>query len=322
MSRRIAVLGAGAFGTALACVLARTGRQVSLIDRNPDRAEEIAGQRLSPFLPGVPLPPGLQVTGTPDTLRDAGLVLLAAPAQMTRTALALANPLIRPDAALVLCAKGVECKTMALQSEIAATEAPGRPIAIMTGPGFATEIGAGLPTALTLACADTRHGNALQQNLSTPTLRLYLTDDLIGAQIGGAMKNVIAIACGAVTGAELGESARAALMTRGMAEIMRLALARGARSTTMAGLSGMGDLALTCLSPKSRNFALGHALGAGNAPAKVLAEGASSAAGFSLLAQRIGVEAPITDAIVQVLESRMSVGDAIRALLGRPLRME
>lgn len=258
----IAVVGAGAFGTALAVVQATEGRAVTLWGRDEAAMAAAAATREHPALPGVSLPPGLTVTA--DLPSAADIVLLAVPAQATGDFLRERGGAL-PEAPLVLCAKGIDGRGLRLQTGIAAEALPGRALAALTGPGFAGEIAHGLPSALTLACADLTLGRILQAGLSTRRLRLYLTDDVIGAQLGGALKNVIAIACGMVEGAGLGHSARAALMTRGFAEMTRLAVAMGARPETLSGLSGLGDLSLTCNSMQSRNFALGRALGAGAA---------------------------------------------------------
>ena len=227
-----------------------------------------------------------------------------------------------PDAPLVVCAKGVDARGQRLQTGIAAVYLPGRALAALTGPGFAAEIAAGLPTALTLACADPDLGRELQALLSTRRLRLYLTDDLTGAQLGGALKNVVAIACGIAEGARLGHSARAALMTRGFAEMTRLAVAMGARPETLAGLSGLGDLSLTCNSSQSRNFALGQALGAGAARPGGTVEGVATARAACQLGARTGVELPIAAAVADVLDGALTVEGAMEALLARPLREE
>ena len=222
----------------------------------------------------------------------------------------------------MLCAKGVDARGLRLQTEIAAALAPGRPLAALTGPGFAGEVARGLPTALTLACADAELGRALQAGLATRRLRLYLTDDVTGAQLGGALKNVIAIACGMVEGAGLGASARAALMTRGFAEMSRLAVAMGGRPETLAGLSGLGDLSLTCDSTQSRNFALGRALGAGEPAGGGTVEGVATARAACQLGDRQGVELPIAAAVADVLDGTVTIAGAMEALLARPLREE
>ncbi len=260
----IAVIGAGAFGTALAVAEATDGREVRLWGRDPAAMAAARRTREIPRLPGVALPEPLACTADLADLAGAEIILLVLPAQATAAFLA-AHAAALPPAPLVLCAKGIDARTHRTQTEIAAAAAPGHTLAALTGPGFAGEIARGLPTALTLACADPGLGRTLQQGLATRRLRLYLTDDITGAELGGALKNVIAIACGMSDGAGLGASARAALMTRGFAEMTRLAVAMGARPETLAGLSGLGDLSLTCNSDQSRNFALGRALGAGEA---------------------------------------------------------
>jgi len=309
----IGVIGAGAFGTALAIAEGLAGREVVLWARDP----AAAGARL----PGAALPPGLRRTGDLGALAGAEALLLVLPAQATGGFLAARGAAL-PEGPLVLCAKGIDAASLRLQSEIAAAALPDRPLAVLTGPGFAAEIAAGLPTALTLACADPGLGRRLQAALSTPRLRLYLSDDVVGAQLGGALKNVVAIACGLVDGARLGHSARAALMTRGFAEMTRLAAALGARPETLAGLSGLGDLSLTCNSGLSRNFALGQALGAGKRRPGGTVEGVATARAACELGLRRGVELPVAAAVADVLDEGMTVGDAMEALLARPLREE
>lgn len=311
----IGVIGAGAFGTALACVAATAGRRVTLWGRGASVAS--VGERL----PGVILPEGVSVTSDLARLAGAEALLLVLPAQATEGFLE-AHGAALPAVPLALCAKGVDARSFRLQSEIAGAALPGRPLAVLTGPGFAGEISRGLPTALTLACPDPDLGPWLQALLSTPRVRLYLTDDLVGAQLGGALKNVVAIACGMAEGAGLGHSARAALMTRGFAEMTRLAAALGARPETLAGLSGLGDLSLTCNSVQSRNFALGCALGAGRPAPAGTVEGVATARAACELARRSGVELPIAAAVADVLDGALTLGAAIDALLSRPLKEE
>ncbi len=317
----IAVLGAGAFGTALAVAEATEGREVWLWGRDPEAMATAERARSVARLPGVPLPPTLRCTSDLAALVAAEALLLAVPAQATEAFLADAAVWL-PPAPLVLCAKGIDARAHRRQSEIAAERAPGRALAALTGPGFAGEIARGLPTALTLACADPVVGRALQGRLATRRLRLYLTDDVIGAELGGALKNVVAIACGMVEGAGLGASARAALMTRGFAEMTRLAVAMGARAETLAGLSGLGDLSLTCNSAQSRNFALGRALGAGEGRPGGTVEGVATARAACQLAGAHGVELPIAAAVADVLEGALTLDGAMEALLARPLREE
>lgn len=301
MKGDLAIIGAGAFGRALAHVCA-AGGPVRLIGRRP--------------APNVE-------TDAEAALSGAGFVILAVPAQATRDVLARLAPALPSGAPLILAAKGIERGTGLLPSEIAAEAAPGRPLMALTGPSFAADLIAGLPTAVTLAAAEAGPGEAAQRRLAGPALRPYLTDDLIGAQLGGALKNVIAIAVGAAAGRGLGQSAQAALMTRGFAEMTRLAVARGARAETLAGLSGLGDLALTCAGPKSRNFAYGHALGRGETPpGAVTYEGAATAAAAAAMAAAHGVEAPIVDAVDALTRGATDVDGAMAALLSRPLRRE
>ena len=297
----IAVIGAGAFGTALAVAEAAEGREVRLWGRDAAAMAEAERLRRTARLPGAALPPALRCVSDLSHLHGAEALLLVLPAQVTEAFLGAAGPAL-PPAPLVLCAKGIDAGGLGLQTEIAATLAPGRDLAALTGPGFAAEIARGLPTALTLACARPDVGRALQAGLATRRLRLYLTDDLIGAQLGGALKNVIAIGCGIVEGAGLGASARAALMTRGFAEMTRLAVAMGARAETLAGLSGLGDLSLTCNSAQSRNFLLGRALGAGEPRPSGTVEGVATARAACDLGRRHGVELPIAAAVADVLD--------------------
>lgn len=318
----VAVLGAGAFGTALAVALAREGQAVTLWARDAaqagalDRTRENAAR-----LPGVVLPKGIAVTADLPRAAAAETLLLAVPMQSLSGLLA-AHDLWR-GRHLVACCKGVDLATGRLPSAVIAGAAPGAVPALLSGPSFAVDIAAGLPTALTLAAGAEDTARALQQRLSTPVLRLYRTTDLAGVELGGALKNVVAIACGMAIGAGLGESARAAVMTRGYAEIMRLALARGARPETLAGLSGFGDLVLTGTSEKSRNYAFGLRLGrAGRAETTATTEGIATARAVAALAARDGLDMPITTAIAAVLDGKWTVKQAAEALLARPLRSE
>lgn len=298
---RLAVLGAGAFGSALAHV-ARPGGPVDLLGRRV--AEGVS-------------------TDIEAGLRAADLVILAVPAQATRGALEDHGAALPPGIPLILAAKGLEAGSGALQSEIAAELCPGRPLMALTGPAFAVDLTTGLPTAVTLASDDEAAGLMAQKRIAGPAFRPYLSDDLIGAEIGGALKNVIAIACGAAIGRGLGESARAALMTRGFAEMRRIAEAKGGKAETLAGLSGLGDLALTAASPKSRNFAFGHALGRGEQPAPgVTQEGAATAGAAAALAGKLGVEAPIIASVARLAAGVTGVEEEMAALLSRPLRRE
>lgn len=317
----IGVIGAGAFGTALAIAEAAEGRKVRLWGRDAAAMAASEVSRATPHLPGADLPPGLRCTADLTDLAGAEALLLVVPAQATAGFLDKYGGSL-PDAPLVLCAKGIDARDFRLQSEIAAAALPRATVAALTGPGFAGEVAAGLPTALTLACADLVTGRGLQEGLSTARLRLYLTDDVVGAELGGALKNVVAIGCGLIEGARLGASARAALMTRGFAEMTRLATALGARPETLAGLSGLGDLSLTCGSVQSRNFRLGQALGGGEARPGGTVEGVATARAACRLGAEHGVELPIAAAVADVLEGRLTVEGAMTALLARPLRSE
>ena len=311
----VAVLGAGAFGTALACALA----PCALWARSG--AEDLAKTRFSPRLPGIALPEDVIVTGDLDQV-TAQTLLLAVPMQSLRPFLLAYQPQLR-GRVLVACAKGVDLGTLTGPSAVIRDILPDAPLAVLTGPSFAADIARGLPTALTLACADDALGRALQAQLSTPTLRLYRNIDVIGAELGGALKNVIAIAAGVVIGAGLGESARAALIARGYAEMTRLATALGARAETLAGLSGLGDLVLTCGSDKSRNFRYGLALGAGQAfDAGVTVEGVATAQAVARLAQARGLDMPITNMVAALATGALSLSQARAALLARPLTDE
>lgn len=320
MTGRIGVIGAGAFGTALAVVYAAAGREVVLWARDPAAAARMATTRENAArLPGVTLPAG--VTPTADFARAASsdIVLLAVPMQSLRGVIEAHAGLLR-DRALVACCKGVELGTGLLPAAVIAAILPEAPVAVLTGPSFAEDIAAGKPTALTLAVSGAR-AEALQEALSTRSLRLYLTDDLTGAQLGGALKNAVAIAAGVAIGAGLGESARAALMTRGFAEMMRHAETRGARSETLHGLSGLGDLVLTCTSEKSRNYRLGLALGAGRPPpAGATVEGVATAR--ALAAAVPAGMIPLTAMVAALLDGRVTLAEAVELLLSRPLRRE
>lgn len=321
---RIGVIGGGAWGTALAAVAARGG-SVTLWAREPEVAAAIRERAENPlFLPGVPLPDGIAATADLADLSGQDAILVVAPAQHVGTVLAQA-PVGR--AALVLCAKGIEAGSRRLMSEVAAAACPGAPVAVLSGPTFAAEVARGLPTAVTLACGDTGWRDALAARLAGPVLRPYASADVIGAEIGGAVKNVLAIACGVVEGAGLGQNARAALIARGFAEMTRFGLARGARAETLAGLSGLGDLVLTCSSTSSRNFSLGVGLGQGRRAAELLAdrrtvaEGAFTAPVLAEAAAEAGVDMPIVAAVGRLLAGA-DVAAVIEGLLSRPLRDE
>jgi glycerol-3-phosphate dehydrogenase (NAD(P)+) len=308
------ILGAGAWGTALAIHAANQGHKVSLWARDPARVG-----RDNPRLPGARLPDNVSVVAHP---LAASATLVAVPMQHVRAVL----DRLRPPGPLVLCCKGLELETGLLPLEVAAVGAPGVEAVVLTGPNFAHEIAAGLPAASVVAggSADLRaHVMAL---LGAPAFRLYGNDDAVGAQLGGAAKNVVAIAAGAVTGAGLGENARAALITRGLAEMARLAVSLGGRAETVAGLSGLGDLMLTCAGPTSRNFALGLGLGQGRSLAELLPEGGPVVEGVAtapaLLVRAPDADLPVTRAVADLLAGRASLGEAISGLLSRPMKNE
>ena len=317
----VVVIGAGAWGTALAIQAARGDNSVTLWARDPTRAATIAASRENPHLPGWPLPNPIAVScALPDT---ADLALLAVPTQHLRGVLGRLPPGLGP---LVVCAKGVERETLRLPLEIVTSMRAGTPAAVLTGPNFAHEIAAGLPAAAVVAATDAGLRETVAASLGTPSFRLYGNDDPIGAQVGGAAKNVIAIAAGAVIGAGLGENARAALITRGLAELARLAVALGGRAETVMGLSGLGDLLLTCTGTASRNYSLGLALGRGETLADVLAARSSVTEGVAtapaLVARAPGVEMPVCVAVASLLAGRTTLAEAIAALLARPRRDE
>ena len=322
---KIGVIDGGAWGTALAQVAEHRGEPVTLWAREPEVVEGInRAHENGLFLAGVPLSPSIRATGDYAGLADSHALLVVAPAQHVRSVLSQIDVGTRP---LVLCAKGIEAGTRRLVGEVAREVHPQAPVAVLSGPTFAHEVAAGLPTAVTLAAADDRLGRTLAERLAAPHFRPYASDDVVGAEIGGAVKNVLAIACGVVDGAGLGQNARAALIARGFAEMTRFGLARGARAETLAGLSGLGDLVLTCSSTSSRNFSLGLGLGQGRAAADLLAdrrtvaEGAFTAPVLREAAAEAGVDMPVTDAVCRLLEGA-PVSDVIGALLARPLRKE
>ena len=315
----IGVVGAGAFGTALAIALARDGRKVTLWARDTG---DMTATRRSPRLPDVALPDGIRITGDMADLAGSDTVLIAVPAQTLRDVLTDHGDVLG-DRTLVACCKGIDLETLTGPVATIAHTMPHSTPAILTGPSFAADIARGLPTALTLACADDSAGQRVQAMLSTGTLRLYRTTDTIGAELGGALKNVIAIACGVTIGAGLGDSARAALMTRGFAEMQRLAEALGAVPQTLTGLSGLGDLALTCTSSLSRNYRFRLALGAGTEidPAMTV-EGAATSRAVARLGQARGIDLPVCAIVAALTDRQISVKDALQTLLSRPLKEE
>ena len=321
----IAVIGGGAWGTALAQVMATT-EHVLLWAHEPEVVAAINTAHQNPdFLPGVALNPRIRATSDMAELAGVATWLVVAPAQHLRRVIAAAPVGHRPT--LVLCAKGIEAGSHLLMAEVVADVAGADlPVAVLSGPTFAGEVARGLPTAVTLACADAALGETLVARLARPAFRPYLSDDVTGAEIGGAVKNVLAIACGVVEGAGLGLNARAALIARGFAEMLRFGLARGARPETLAGLSGLGDLVLTCSSPNSRNFTLGLGIGRGERAAELLntrtiAEGAATAPVLAEAARAAGVEMPICAAVAGLLAGA-PLHETVTTLLARPLKAE
>ena len=315
----VGVIGAGAFGTALALAQAGRGGQVVLWGRDGARMAAMQGARTAQALPGAVLPPRILATADLGAMAGCGVILLSIPTQALRGFLA-DHGAGMGDAVLVACCKGVERGTGLLPTQIIADVLPGARTAVLTGPSFADDIARGKPTALTLA-TDLPDGAALQEQLSTPAFRLYLSDDPVGAQLGGALKNVIALAAGMVIGADLGESARAALMTRGFAEITRLAAAQGAHPETLLGLSGFGDLILTCSSEKSRNFSHGIRVARGEADTGgKTVEGVMTAHAVS--EQGADMDLPVIHMVSALLKGQVSLAQAMDALLQRPLKSE
>lgn len=326
--RSLAVIGAGAWGTALAIVAARAGREVLLWCRDPELANAIAAERRNPrYLPDHELPGAVRPTGEIERACEAEAILLVTPAQRVRETAARAKRHLRAETPIVICAKGVERGSGRLMSEVAAEVLPGIPVGVLSGPSFAQDVAAGLPTAVTIAAAPNA-ANRLQASFGHNTFRPYASDDVLGVALGGAAKNVYAIACGIVEGMGLGESARAALLARSFAELRRLGEKMGARADTLMGLSGLGDLVLTATSTTSRNFAFGVAVGKGSHVADLLqaghplAEGVATAPALVARAQRHEVELPIAGTTAAVLDGKLAVAAALPLLMNRPLKPE
>jgi glycerol-3-phosphate dehydrogenase (NAD(P)+) len=322
----IAVLGGGAWGTALAQTAVRAGRRVTLWEFDAGNAEHLAGKRESRFLPGVKLEDSIKVTRALAEAARADAVLLVVPAQAMRSVVKSLAQTVPHGTPLIACAKGIEHGTHKFMTEIIAECAPNAVPAILSGPSFAADVARGLPTAVTIAAEDAGVAEALAHAMNSGTFRPYHSSDVRGVELGGAIKNVLAIASGIVTGRGLGASASAALITRGFAELARFGKAYGARTETMMGLSGLGDLVLTCSTPQSRNFSFGVALAKGDRPDSAahgkLAEGAFTAPVLLEMAREKNVEMPISTAVAAVLAGKMSVDEAIESLLARPLRQE
>ena len=321
---RIAVLGGGAWGTALAATMRRADHDVRLWARDKSMVDAVNRGVNPKYLPGVALPEGiLATTDAGKALRDADCVLAVIPAQALRDALQSLKVEIPSAAPLVLCAKGIERSTGELLSSIAREILPGNSIAALSGPSFAADVAKGLPTAVVVAAETEDRASELAARFSVGHFRCYSSDDLVGVEIGGALKNVFAIAAGAVTGAQLGASAQAAMVTRGFVELRRIGAAFGAKPETLMGLSGLGDLMLTCSTSQSRNFAYGLAVGRGeNLENLPLAEGVATAGIAARLAAERGVDAPIICAVAQILDRSITIQEAVSALMSRPLRNE
>jgi glycerol-3-phosphate dehydrogenase (NAD(P)+) len=323
---RIGVVGGGAFGTAMACVVRRSGHETVIWAREPEVVAAISSDSLNPvFLPGVRLMPGIVATGDLAAAARADFLLLAPPAQHMRGVTTQLRPHLKDGTPVVTCSKGIERGTCALMSQVVAETLPAARVAVLSGPSFANEISIDLPTAVALACTDPALGERLAQDIQNPRFRILVTDDVVGAQLGGVLKNVLAIACGIVTGKKLGNNARAMLVALGLAETARLGLAMGARLETFMGLAGIGDMDLSCHSPTSRNMSLGIALGEGRKLHDVLGErvtvqeGVHSAEGVAVLARRHGVEMPIAAAVDRVLNHGADLDEAISRLLAHPV---
>jgi glycerol-3-phosphate dehydrogenase (NAD(P)+) len=322
---RIAVIGGGAWGTALAQVAAKAGSDVLLWAMESDVVNAINSDHGNPiFLPGIALDPAIRATGDLDAISDCDAWLVVTPAQHMRSILERAP---RCDVPRVLCSKGIEEHSGELLHRVAGEACPGAPVAVLSGPTFAHEVARGLPTAVTLAAQDRGIGGQLRDLLAQPTFRIYLSDDVAGAEIGGAVKNVLAIACGVVEGRGLGQNARAALIARGFAAMTRFGVAMGARPETLAGLSGLGDLVLTCSSTSSRNYSLGKGIGEGRsadelmADRRTVAEGAFTAPVLARIAKARGIDMPIVDAVDRLLKGA-AIDSVVEALLARPPKSE
>jgi glycerol-3-phosphate dehydrogenase (NAD(P)+) len=323
----IAVIGAGAWGAALALTCARTGRRVTLWEHDAKNAANLAAKRESLFLPGVRLDEKIHIAADVAVAAQAQAILLVVPAQAVRSATKTLAPLVAAGTPIIVCAKGIERGSKKFMSDIIAECAPNAVPAILSGPSFAADVARGLPTAVTLATGDSETAQALAQAISSATFRLYHSTDMRGVEIGGATKNVLAIAAGIVAGKKLGASAGAALTTRGFAELVRFGEAFGGKAQTMMGLSGLGDLLLTCSTPQSRNFSFGIKLGEGEKPDTIqrstgLAEGAFTAPVLLEMARERSVDMPIASAVAALLAETMTLDEAIKSLLTRPLKSE
>ena len=319
---KLGVIGGGAWGTALAQVAAVGGRETLLWALEADVVAGVNERHENLlFLPGVALDPGIKATSELEDLAACDAWLVVTPAQHMRAVLERAPLGQRP---LILCSKGIEEKSCALLHEVAREARAGSPVTVLSGPTFAHEVAAGLPTAVTLACDDRELGGALRSRINLAHFRTYCTDDVAGAEVGGAVKNVLAIACGVAEGRGLGQNARAALIARGFAEMIRFGLSMGGRRETLAGLSGLGDLVLTCSSTSSRNFSLGKAIGEGKNPAELMkdrrtvAEGAHTAPVLDRIAKQRGIDMPLVDAVTTLLGGKVGIDELLETMLSRP----
>ncbi|MDA0781005.1 MAG: NAD(P)H-dependent glycerol-3-phosphate dehydrogenase [Rickettsiales bacterium] len=326
---KIGVLGAGSWGTALAVSMLRTKKEVLIWSRSEAVTSSINNERCNNYLPDMIIPEGVSSTNNINDVIKCDVLLIVIPAQTIReNCEALKNAGIGKNVPLVICCKGIEIGTEKLMSEVVKEVLPENPIAILSGPNFANEVANGLPTCTTLACEEQESGMRLVEALGCHVFRTYYTNDIIGAQIGGAVKNVLAIACGIATGKGLGENARAAIVTRGMAEITRLCVAKGGKAETLMGLSGIGDIMLTCGSRTSRNMSFGYELGKGVSVKELtdgkakLAEGVATAKSVSELARSLGVDMPICYAVNDIIFNNADIDKVVMSLLSRPLTVE
>ncbi len=326
--QRVGVAGAGAWGTALATCALAAGRDVKIWALEPEIADALAmGQGNPTFLPSTPIP-AMPASTDMAALADCDAILLVAPAQHLRSTLRRLAPHLKPGTPIALCSKGIERGSLKLMTDVLAEEAPNASPAVLSGPSFAIDVARGLPTAVTLACPDRAVGETWMRSIGRPHFRMYWSDDLLGAEAGGAIKNVLAIACGVCEGMELGRSAHAALIARGFAEMTRLGVKLGGRPETLAGLCGLGDLVLTCSSAQSRNMSFGMELGRGESAAKILAarkavtEGAETAPALVALARKLGVDLPICNVVLDMIEGRLDARSAVDRLLNRPMKGE
>lgn len=323
----VVVIGAGAFGTAIAVVVALENRHdVTLLGRDPALMADLQADGVhDAALPGIKLPDTLKYSAEPDVLQNAGIVLFAMPSQAQADAARHYGPYLAKDAVIVTCAKGIDRSSGQLLTDVLENELPHHAVGVLSGPGFASDIAKGLPTAMAIAASDAAIAERLAQTISGQTFRLYASTDRIGVQLGGALKNVLAIAAGIVEGAGLGDSARAALISRGLAEMSRLIVAVGGKADTVRGLSGLGDLVLTATSHQSRNLRFGISLGQGAEPSAFgggLVEGAYAASVASRLAAAQGIEMPVTDAVAAIIDGRLDIRAAMQQLMTRPITTE